>query len=80
MEEDVIPIGSRVRVANNSPLRGLKGTIIAINMIATPGEPTFCFYKIALDNTQLDVPLWFEYHEVELIEASCEQLAECWPL
>jgi len=77
LEEDVIPIGSRVRVANNSPLRGLKGTIIAINMIATLGEPTFCFYKIALDNTQLHVPLWFEYHEVELVETSCEQPAEC---
>ena len=76
MEEYVIPIGSLVRVANNSPLRGLKGTIIAINMIATPGEPTFCFYKIALDGTQLQEPLWFEYHEVELVGLSCEQIAE----
>ena len=80
LEGDIFPIGSRIRVANDSPLRGLKGTIIAINVIATPGEPTFCFYKIALDNTQLHEPLWFEYHEVELVEASCEQPAECWPL
>jgi hypothetical protein len=77
LEGDIFPIGSRIRVANDSPLRGLKGTIIAINMIATPGEPTFCFYKIALDNTQLHEPLWFEYHEVELVETSCEQPAEC---
>jgi hypothetical protein len=76
-EEEVYPIGSRVRVANDNPLRGLKGTIIAINMIATPGEPTFCFYKIALDITQLHEPMWFEYHEVELVETSCEQPAEC---
>jgi hypothetical protein len=72
LERDIFPIGSRVRVVSNIPLRGLKGTIIAINMIATPGEPTFCFYKIDLDNTQLHEPLWFEYHEVELVETSCE--------
>jgi hypothetical protein len=77
MQEDVYPIGSRVRVANDSPFRGLKGTILAIHMIATPGKPTFCFYKIALDNTQLHEPLWFEYHEIELVETSCEQPAEC---
>ncbi len=77
MEGDIIPIGSRVRVANDSPLSGLKGTIIAINMIATPGEPIFCFYKIALDGTQLYEPSWFEYHEVALAGASCEQPADC---
>ncbi|MGZ3628330.1 MAG: hypothetical protein ACXWPS_18300 [Ktedonobacteraceae bacterium] len=64
-------------MANDSPLKGLKGTIIAINMIATPGEPTLCFYKIALDTTQLHEPMWFEDHEVELVETSCEQPAEC---
>jgi len=45
-------------------------------MIATPGEPTFCFYLVALDETQLQEPLWFEYHEVELVGLSCEQIAE----
>ena len=77
MEGDIFPIGSRIRVANDSPLRGLKGTIIAINMIATPGEPTFCFYKIALDGTQLREPLWFEYQEVELVGLLGSQNAEC---
>ena len=77
MEEDVFPIGSRVRVVNDSPFRGLKGTILAIHMIATPGEPTFCFYLVALDNTQLQEPLWFDYHEVDLVGTSCEQVAEC---
>jgi hypothetical protein len=76
LEGDIFPLGSRVRVANDSPLKGLKGTIIAINMIATPGEPTLCFYKIALDNTQLHELLSFEYYEVELVETSCEQPAE----
>ena len=64
-------------MANDSPQRGVKGTIIAINMIAAPGEPTSCFYKIALDGTQLQEPLWFECNEVELLETSCEQPAEC---
>ncbi len=77
MERDIFPIGSRVRVANDGPLKGLQGTIIAINMIATPGEPTFCFYKVALDGTQLQEPRWFEYHEVELVGTACEQSADC---
>ena len=76
MEEDLFPIGSWVCVVNESPLKGRKGTILAIHMIATPGEPTFCFYLVALDGTQLQEPLWFEYHEVELVGLSCEHIAE----
>jgi hypothetical protein len=75
MEEDVFPTGSRVQVVNDSPLRGLKGTILAIHLIATPGEPTFCFYLVALDATQLREPLWFEYQEVALVGPSREQAA-----
>jgi hypothetical protein len=64
-------------VADDSSLNGLQGTIIAINMIATPGKPTLCFYQVALDGMQLQEPLLFEYREVELVETSCEQSAEC---
>ncbi len=63
-------------MANGSAFRGRKGTILGIHMIATPGEPTFCFYLVALDGTQLQEPLWFEYHEVALVGLSCEQIAE----
>jgi hypothetical protein len=77
LEEEVYPIGSRVRVANDSPFRGLKETILAIHMIATPGEPIFCFYLVALDGTYLREPLWFEYQEVELVGPSRELSAEC---
>ena len=77
LDEEVYPIGSRVRVANDSPFRGLKGTILAIHMIATPGEPIFCFYLVDLDGAHLRIPLWFEYHEVVLVGTSCEQAAEC---
>ena len=77
LDEEVYPIGSRVRVANDSLLKGLKGTIIAINMIATPGKPTLCFYKVALEGMKQQEPLRFEYHEVELVETSCEQPTEC---
>ena len=77
LEEEGYPIGSRVRIANNSPFRGLKGTILAIHMIATPGEPIFCFYLVALDGTHLREPLWFDYPEVELVGPSCEQAAGC---
>ena len=76
LEGGVFPIGSRVRVANDSPFRGRKGTILAIHMIAVPGEPTFCFYKVALYGAHLGEPLWFEYHEVELVAPSRDQVAE----
>ena len=77
MAKDVVSMGSRVRVVNDSPLKGLQGTIIAINMIATPGKPTLCFYKIVLDGMQPQEPMLFECHEVELVGASCEELSEC---
>jgi hypothetical protein len=76
MEEEVYPIGSRVRVVNDSPFRGLKGTILAIHMISTPGEPIFCFYLVALDGAHLQVPLWFDYQEVALVGPSHEYAAE----
>jgi hypothetical protein len=77
LDEDVLPIGCKVRVVNDSPFRGRKGTILAIHMIATPGESVFCFYLVALDEAHLQEPLWFEYQEVELVATSCEQVAEC---
>ncbi len=76
LDEDVFPIGSRVYVANGSAFRGRKGTILGIHMIATPFEPTFCFYLVALDGTQLQEPLWFDYQEVALVRPSHEYAAE----
>jgi len=76
LEEDVFPLGSRVYVSNDSPFKGRKGTILSIHMIATPGEPTFCFYLVALDGAYLQEPLWFESKEVELVEPSRELSAE----
>ena len=63
-------------MANHSPFRGRKGIILAIHMIAAPGEPTLCFYLVALDGTHLRIPLWFEYYEIELVGTSYEQHAE----
>jgi hypothetical protein len=77
LDEEVYPIGSRVCVANESPLKGRKGTILGIHMIAAPGEPTFCFYLVALDGTQLQDPLWFDCQEVALVAPSHEYAAEC---
>ena len=64
---EVFPIGSRVRVVNYSPFRGLKGTICAVNMIDIDLEEPFCFYLVALEGVQLKEPIWFEYTEVELV-------------
>ena len=67
MEVEVFPIGSRVRVTNYSPFRGLRGTVLTIHMIASALDEPFCFYLVALEGTQMKEPLWFEYHEVELV-------------
>ena len=77
LEEDVFPIVSRVRVAHDSLFRGRKGIILAIHMIAAPGEPTLCFYLVALDGTHLRIPLWFEYYKIGLVGTTFEQHAEC---
>ena len=64
---EVFPIGSRVRVTNYGPWRGLRGTILTIHMIATPGDESFCFYLVAVEGAQVKEPIWFDYTEVELI-------------
>ncbi len=64
---EVFPTGSRVRVTNYSPFRGLKGTIRAVNMIDVDLEEPFCFYLVALEGVQMKEPIWFEYNEVELV-------------
>jgi hypothetical protein len=66
LEVEVFPIGSRVRVTNYSPFRGLRGTVLSIHMIAAALEEPFCFYLVALEGVQIKEPLWFEYNEVEL--------------
>jgi hypothetical protein len=48
---EVFPIGSRVRVTNYSPFRGLRGSILTIHMIAAALEEPFCFYLVALEGT-----------------------------
>lgn len=64
---EVFPTGSRVRVTNYSPFRGLRGTIRAVNMIDVDLEEPFCFYLVALEGVQMKEPIWFEYNEVELV-------------
>lgn len=77
MEEDVFPLGSQVCVVNDSSLKECKGTILAIQMTATPGEPTNCLYLVALDGAHQQEPQWFESGEVALVETLCEKPAEC---
>ncbi len=77
MEEGVFPIGSRICVVNNGPLRGRKGSILAIRMTATPGEPTICFYLVALDGGYQQEPQWFESREVALSGITCKTNADC---
>ena len=64
---NVFPPGSRVQVISYGPYRRLKGTIRAVDMIATDLDEPFCFYHIILEGTYVQEPIWFEYDEVELV-------------
>ena len=75
--EGVYPIGSRICVVHDGPLKGRNGTILAIRMTATPGKPTFYLYLVALDDAVLLELQWFESQEVALPGTPCEKSAEC---
>ena len=45
-------------------------------MIAEPADEPFCFYLVALDGIHIKEPMWFEYHEVELLVPSRDQVVE----
>ena len=51
LEVEVFAIGSRVRVTNYSPFRGLKGTILTFHRIAAALAEPFCFYLLAFEGT-----------------------------
>jgi hypothetical protein len=65
MSIEVLPVGSQVYVTSYSPFRGLRGTIRAVDTIATNGEEPCCFYQIALQGASIQEPIWFENDEVE---------------
>jgi hypothetical protein len=68
MEQQIFyPPGSLVHVTNYSPFRGLNGTVQTVDAISDDRDEPFCFYLVALQGTQLQEPLWFEYDEVELV-------------
>jgi hypothetical protein len=70
-------LGSQVCVVHDGPLRGRKGTILAIHMTATPGELTNCLYLVALDGGCQHEPQWFVSREVvALAGTTCEKCAE----
>jgi hypothetical protein len=62
------PVGSRIRVMNYSPFRGLKGTIRSVDTIPHLDEP-FCFYQVELEGALIKEPIWFEYDEIELVSS-----------
>ena len=67
MKNAILLTGNRVRVTSYGPFRGLHGTIQRVDMIADDPEDPFCFYLIALEGASSQVPIWFEYREVEFI-------------
>jgi len=68
MNNQVLPVGSRVRVISYSPFRGLIGTIRTIDTIPDlEADEAFCFYLVELEGTHSKDPIWFECDEVELV-------------
>jgi hypothetical protein len=68
MNNQVLPVGSRVRVISYSPFRGLIGTIRTVDTIPDLGaDEAFCFYLVELEGTHSKDPIWFECDEVELV-------------
>jgi hypothetical protein len=69
MNNQALPVGSRVRVISYGPFGGLKGTIRKVDTI--PGlkaDEDFCFYLVELDGTYIKEPIWFECDEIELLD------------
>ena len=66
MDNEILPAGSRVHVISDGPFRGLKGTILKVDIIPglEDGE-TFCFYLVELENAFIKEPIWFACDEVE---------------
>ena len=67
MENRNVLVGNRVCVTSYGPFRGLKGTIQEVVSISDDLEDPFSFYSIALERVSISTPIWFAYHEVELI-------------
>ncbi len=60
--------GDRVRINSAGPFKGLKGTVLKVDVIAPPqdGNP-FLFYHIVVEGAHIRDPIWFQYDEVEPI-------------
>jgi hypothetical protein len=63
----ILQVGSRVRVTSYGPFRGLRGTIRNVDTIPSDLEELFCFYLVTLEGAYIKEPIWFEYHEVEVV-------------
>jgi len=66
----ILQVGSRVRVTSYGPFRGLCGTIHSVDSIPADPEELFCFYLVTLEGAYIKEPIWFEYHEVEVVTHS----------
>ena len=67
MIQQLLPVGSRIRVNSYGPFRGLKGTVHTVDTISEDFDEPFCFYQIVLEGAHIQEPIWFEYDEVELV-------------
>lgn len=65
MRSGVLQIGNRVHVSSYGPFGGLKGTVLAADILADGLEEPCCFYLVALEGAEVPEPIWFEYHELE---------------
>lgn len=76
MNSDDCARGRRVRITNESPFRGSRGTIQCVHPLGGEGdEDPFCWYLIALD--LLQEPLWFEQIDIEILDLLPHPVAPC---
>ena len=64
-----------MRVTSYSPFRGLRRTVLKVDSIADDFDEPFCFYLVILEGAQIDEPIWFEYHEIEVILSTDEGMS-----
>lgn len=75
MSSSILPVGTNVVVLNYGPFRGLKGMILATDMLADVPDEPHGFYLVALEWATVPEPIWFECDEVEPLGLPAAQRA-----
>lgn len=69
MSSEILKIGDKVCVVNNSNFKGLQGVICKVHLIAYTEDDNqpFLFYQVNLEHTYMGEPIWFQGEEVDAL-------------